>query len=62
MHHGADYTPYEGISVTGWRVVTILRGKFVAEEGRIPSQMGDGQFLRRDLSPYTKPAGGSLSA
>jgi dihydropyrimidinase len=57
MHHGADYTPYEGIVVTGWPVATILRGKVVAEEGRILGEPGDGIFLKRELSPYAVPAG-----
>ena len=57
MHHGSDYTPYEGISVTGWPVVTILRGKVVAEEGRIVGDKGDGRFLPRGLSPFAKPSG-----
>jgi dihydropyrimidinase len=57
MHHGSDYTPYEGLSVTGWPVMTILRGKVVAEEGKILGNTGDGKFLRRALSPYAKPAG-----
>jgi len=26
LHHGADYTPWEGFEVTGWPVRTILRG------------------------------------
>jgi dihydropyrimidinase len=56
MHHGADYTPYEGITVTGWPVATILRGKLVAEEGRILGEPGDGVFLKRELSPYAVPA------
>jgi dihydropyrimidinase len=55
MHHGSDYTPYEGLSVTGWPVMTILRGKVVAEEGKILGNTGDGKFLRRALSPYAKP-------
>jgi dihydropyrimidinase len=55
MHHGADYTPYEGITVTGWPVATILRGKLVAEEGRILGEPGDGTFLKRELSPYAAP-------
>src|SRR5260370_17889 len=25
MHHGTDYTPYEGMAVTGWPVMTIPR-------------------------------------
>jgi dihydropyrimidinase len=58
MHHGADYTPYEGMAVTGWPVVTMLRGKIVAEDGRIVGEKGDGKFLKRDLSPYARPRGG----
>ena len=55
LHHGADYTPYEGLAVTGWPVMTILRGKVVAEEGRILGEPGDGSFLKRGLSPYAAP-------
>ncbi|CAA0107735.1 D-hydantoinase [Starkeya nomas] len=57
LHHGADYTPYEGLAVTGWPVMTLLRGKVVAEEGRILGAPGDGGFLRRERSPYALPAG-----
>ena len=56
MHHGCDYTPYEGLEVTGWPVMTIVRGKVVAEEGRILGAPGDGSFLKRGLSPYATPA------
>jgi dihydropyrimidinase len=52
MHHGADYTPYEGLAVTGWPVMTILRGKVVAEEGKVLGEPGDGTFLKRAISPY----------
>lgn len=57
MHHGADYTPYEGMEVTGWPVMTVLRGKVVMEDGRIVGEPGDGGFLKRSLSPYAVPAG-----
>lgn len=57
MHHGADYSPYEGLAVTGWPVMTILRGKVVMEDGNILGAPGDGGFLKRDLSPYAVPAG-----
>jgi dihydropyrimidinase len=56
MYHGPDYTPYEGLAVTGWPVMTILRGKVVAEEGKILGEPGDGMFLKRELSPYARPA------
>lgn len=52
MHGACDYTPYEGLAVTGWPVMTILKGKPVCEEGRILGQPGDGAFLKRGISPY----------
>lgn len=33
LHHGSDYTPWEGFEVTGWPVRTILRGKTVMLDG-----------------------------
>jgi dihydropyrimidinase len=56
LNHGADYTPYEGLAVTGWPMMTILRGKVVVEEGKILGEPGDGRFLRRGLSPYAAPS------
>ena len=52
MHHGADYTPYDGIEVTGWSVMTFLGGKKVMENGEILGALGDSAFFRRDSSPY----------
>jgi len=57
MHHGSDYTPYEGLVVTGWPSATMLRGKIVAEDGRITGEKTDGIFLKRDLSPYAVSQG-----
>jgi len=57
MHHGSDYTPYEGIAVTGWPSLTMLRGKVVAEDGRVIGEKTYGSFLKRELSPYAMPAG-----
>ena len=52
LHHGADYTPYEGMQVVGWPVMTILRGQIVAEEGVVRAQAGSGKFLKRARSPF----------
>ena len=60
MHHGADYTPFEGLRVTGWPVMTLLRGKVVAEDGKVVGEKTDGRFLKRHLSPYAQP--GSIPA
>jgi dihydropyrimidinase len=57
MHHGADYTPYEGMAVTGWPVMTLLRGEVVAEDGKVVGAKGAGRFLKRELSPFARPSG-----
>jgi dihydropyrimidinase len=57
LHHAADYTPYEGMAVTGWPVATFLRGRLAMENGKILGGRGDGQFLKRSLSPYARPVG-----
>jgi dihydropyrimidinase len=56
LHHGADYTPYEGMAVTGWPVMTILRGEVVCEEGRIHAAPGAGRFLKRGRYAAPEPA------
>jgi dihydropyrimidinase len=55
LHHGSDYTPWEGFSVTGWPVMTIAGGEIVAEDGRITGAAGRGRILSRDLSPFARP-------
>jgi dihydropyrimidinase len=47
LHHGSDYTPWEGFEVTGWPVMTIARGTIVAENGRITGARGHGQLVDR---------------
>lgn len=50
LHHGADYTPYEGLEVTGWPVRTILRGKTVCLDGAVVGRKSDGTYLARGHS------------
>jgi dihydropyrimidinase len=60
LHHGADYTPWEGFAVTGWPVMTLVRGRVVAEEGRIVGEKGFGRILDREISAYaSRPVGNS---
>ena len=49
LHHGADYTPYEGLEVTGWPVLTMLRGRVVARDGALVAEKGVGRYLKRAL-------------
>lgn len=56
LHHGSDYTPWEGFAVTGWPVMTIARGKIVMDRGKVLARAGDGAFLAREISPYAEAA------
>jgi len=56
LHHGSDYTPWEGFAVTGWPVMTIARGRIVAQNGTVVGEKGFGRVLERDISPYAAPA------
>jgi dihydropyrimidinase len=56
LHHGSDYTPWEGFKVTGWPVMTIARGEVVARDGVIVGKKGAGRILERDISAYAAAA------
>ncbi|KAK4991508.1 hypothetical protein LTR66_006520 [Elasticomyces elasticus] len=49
LHHGVDYTPFEGMHVRNWPRYTILRGELVwnKDQGGVVGKMGYGQYLRR---------------
>src|SRR5215469_16765110 len=51
IHDGADYTPYEGVEVTGWPVMTMVRGRVVVDDGVLVGAKGLGTYLRRDKPP-----------
>jgi dihydropyrimidinase len=57
LHHGADYTPYEGFEVIGWPVTTIVRGKVVVDHGKLVGALGHGAYQKRKRSDYAAPAG-----
>ena len=47
LHHGSDYTPWEGFTVTGWPVRTLLRGVTTMQDGA-PVAAAIGQHLTRE--------------
>jgi dihydropyrimidinase len=51
QQHGADYTPYGGIEVTGWPVLTMVRGKTVMRDGAPAGAGQHGVHLSRSASP-----------
>ncbi len=50
LHHGADYTPYEGLEVTGWPVRVMVRGKTVTDGDELVAAKGAGNYLERGRS------------
>ena len=50
LHHGSDYTPYEGIEVTGWPISTMVRGRFVVRDGELVGSKGEGTYISRPRS------------
>lgn len=56
LHHGVDYTPYEGIQIKGWPAVTLSRGEVVWRDGEFQGHAGHGQFLSCALPVMARPA------
>lgn len=55
LHHGADYTPYEGLEVSGWPVRLLVRGKSVMQDKALVTA-GSGSYQTRKRSQLTTPA------
>jgi dihydropyrimidinase len=58
LKDGSDYTPYEGLEVTGWPVLTMVRGRTVMRDGELVGAKGHGAYLTRERSPLAQPAQG----
>ena len=57
LQHVIDYTPYEGMEVTGWPVATIRRGEVAMRDGKVQAAPGSGQFLARGPYDLIRPTG-----
>jgi len=47
LHDNMDYTPYEGMTVTGWPRTVINRGSVIVDGDTLLVERGAGQFLER---------------
>ncbi len=48
LNHGSDYTPYEGLEITGWPIQTWLRGKVIFKDGKFSTTKNNGVYISRD--------------
>jgi dihydropyrimidinase len=55
MHGGSDYTPYEGLEVTGWPVTTMVRGRVIVRDGRLESGLSHGKHIARSKPQLSNP-------
>ena len=46
LHSEADFTPFEGMEVRGWPIITLLRGKKIFDQDNFPNE-GMGTFSPR---------------
>jgi dihydropyrimidinase len=49
LHMNVDYSLYEGLKFKGWPVMTILRGKIIAQDNQFTGQKGYGRFIKRRI-------------
>lgn len=47
LHMNTDISPYEGMEVTGWPIMTISKGKVLFKDGRLTVDGNGGEFIPR---------------
>ena len=53
MHDNMQFTPYEGMEVTGWPTTVIQRGQVIVEGDELLAQRGAGDFVPRNTIDCT---------
>ncbi|TAK82549.1 MAG: dihydropyrimidinase [Betaproteobacteria bacterium] len=49
MKDNVGYTPYEGMTVTGWPTTVLSRGRLAVHEGKLLLERGSGKFIARGV-------------
>jgi dihydropyrimidinase len=49
MKDNVGYTPYEGMTVTGWPTTVLSRGRVAVHEGKLLVEKGSGRFVARGV-------------
>ena len=57
MQQTIDYTPYEGMAVTGWPVTTVLRGEVAMRDGVVEATPGSGRYIPVGAYEMVRPRG-----
>jgi dihydropyrimidinase len=57
LHDRTGYTPFEGMSVTGWPETVLSRGRVAVRDGALQIKPGAGRFLARKAGDVARPVG-----
>jgi dihydropyrimidinase len=57
MKDNVGYTPYEGMTLTGWPTVVLQRGRVIVEDGQLRAGRGAGKFIARGVPQPVAGAG-----
>ena len=58
MYSKSGWTPYQGWELTGGPVLTMLRGKIIAQEGEVIGQPGNGTYIGNSPQKVSAPVAG----
>ncbi|WP_352912579.1 amidohydrolase family protein [Mesorhizobium sp. M1348] len=47
LHDGSDYSPYEGLEVSGWPTTVVVGGTVMISEGQLCGPRGAGKYIVR---------------
>jgi len=57
LNHAVDYTPFEGMQLTGKAITTLLRGQVIWDNGKYLGSEGQGQWQPRKPYDWVRPTG-----
>ena len=56
LHSAVDYTPYQGLRVSGFPTTTFSRGEVIVQDGEVVAKRGRGHLVRRQkIDPKSLP-------
>jgi dihydropyrimidinase len=45
VYSNADYSMIAGRKIKGWPILTMLRGRIVAQDGKVVEEAGEGKYI-----------------
>jgi dihydropyrimidinase len=49
LHNNINYCLYDNLTITGYPIMTILRGNIIVEDGKFYGRKGTGEFIKRKI-------------